>query len=170
MTAVDPAELPNAKAITREVREGAGVVHITDPAELPRGYTWPRFATTPAWLFWWRRPGGDWVPQVRPDNPLPDEKGKPVKYVFPTGTVLPIGVHPAVAERVTGPARPPLLIVEGTKQYLAAVSHLGPDLAAVGISGCWNWREKATGKPVPDWDGIPLDREVIISPDKDRTI
>ncbi len=67
-------------------------------------------------------------------------------------------------------AQKPLVFVEGTKQYLAAVSALlGDDsVAAIGMSGCWGWSHDK--KLTPGLLDIPLEgRVVYLLLDADRT-
>ena len=63
----------------------------------------------------------------------------------------------------------PLVIVEGTKQHLAAASALdgcSNPHAVVGISGCRGWL--SDGRPIPCLHSIPLDgRKVFIAFDAD---
>ena len=106
--------------------------------------------------------------QFRPDAPRPSEAGKPVKYAWPAGTELPIWVHPDMKAQVAS-ASLPLLIVEGTKQYLAVVSHLDGAYAAVGMSGCWGWQRDDA--PCPDLAALAATvkgREIILCFDADR--
>lgn len=157
------AALIESSAITREVASAAGVRTAT---EIPPEFAGHPLASVPALVFPWRRPGGEIVSQLRPDYPLASRDGRPVKYLFPAGTVPVLNVHPAMAARVADVSAP-LLIVEGTKQYLAAVSHLdGASIAAVGISGCRGWLYD--GAPIPDLAGVPWEgRAVIIALDAD---
>jgi hypothetical protein len=113
-------------------------------------------------IFPYRRPGGETVDQWRPDQPAPDGP----KYVWPPNVAPALNVHPDMRDRVADPAVP-LLIVEGTKQYLAAVTALaGQPIAAVGISGCQAWLHG--GAPIADLAGVPWDgRAVTIALDAD---
>jgi hypothetical protein len=68
----------------------------------------------------------------------------------------------------------PLVIVEGTKQYLAAVTELtDKQFCPVGLNGIrgWQWKPDGEGtrsKPLPDWRYIPLvGRKVYVIPDGD---
>jgi hypothetical protein len=137
-------------AITDDVIDAAGVFSRAQG-----------FYGCPEIVFPWFRPAGEVVEQIRPDVPpasLP-------KYLFPASTVPVVSVHPLVRERVAD-ASVPILIVEGTKQYLAAVSHLPEGHAAVGIGGCTGWVHE--GAAVPDMAAIPWEgREVIVAFDAD---
>lgn len=78
---------------------------------------------------------GIW-PQYRPDNP--GDEGP--KYIGAKGSggylsIAPSQRHLLAKKGVT------VLIVEGTKQHLAALSALGLDSATLvaGVEGCWGW-------------------------------
>lgn len=161
-------ELLERSAITPEVAHQQGVRHIRNLRDLP-----PEFAKStklqeagaaafPGLLFRYHSPlTASVVPQYRPDTALQlVVKGKPksVKYISAPGT--PICPHvarlPSAASMV--------LVVEGTKQALAAVANTDPDVAVVGLSGCWNWQQN--GAPHPQWKmvaGLP----VVIAMDAD---
>lgn len=118
-------------------------------------------------LFNYRRPDGSRFTVERPDAP-----GDGPKYRHPPGG-RGLNVHPLVSPH-QGDVSAPLLIVEGTKQYLAVVSAaLGKKIFAVGISGIRNWQWKPGGEgspsvPLPDWSWIPLrGRKVYVIPDGD---
>jgi hypothetical protein len=160
------ADMMDEAAITREVALAASVRSVTDLADLPPEFAWlaERYgpAVVPALVFPYRRPDGQFVNQLRPDVPLADLP----KYIWPARTPPALNVHPDMAERAADPDVP-LLIVEGTKQYLAAVSALdGQDVAAVGISGCRNWTHE--GAPIADLAGIGWDgRDAVLANDAD---
>ena len=117
--------------------------------------------------FRWINPDGSVVVQSRPDVPAnPD-----AKYLFPQGCELPLGVPEGMAARVADPSKP-LVIVEGTKQYLAAATAAltpvvgKPEYAVVGIGGCWNWVQN--GSPFRHWRDVPLEgRTVLVAFDAD---
>jgi putative DNA primase/helicase len=80
-----------------------------------------------------------------------------------------LNVHPMIADAVLDPTKP-LIFVEGTKQYLAAVTALvgGGDYTAVGLSGCNGWLQG--GDPVDDFGHLNLGgRDVITCFDADWT-
>lgn len=116
--------------------------------------------------FTWHNPDGSTVVQLRPDDP-----GRGPKYVWPKGTRLPLGVPLGMAERVMDPTCP-LIVVEGTRQHLAAASAAlkasadKPRYAVVGISGCWGWSQDSA--PIPHLHDVPLEgRQVIVAFDAD---
>lgn len=120
---------------------------------------WANFANFPSIVFPWTNEDGGVMYQARPDNPTQDQKtGKPRKYVFGrgAGSIL-WAVRPIdTAERI--------VIIEGTKQCLAAASHAPPGVGIYGIAGIRNWQ--VNGQPIADLaaaDG----REVVVIPDAD---
>lgn len=100
----------NAAAITDEVIELVGV-ESTD-----RGINFP-----------WRSPDGTVVTQFRPDDP-----GDGPKYQWPADT-------PLILNQVRDDGFGPILLVEGTKQTLAAASWAPPEYSIIGMAGCWGW-------------------------------
>ena len=110
--------------------------------------------------------GSPVVTQIRPDDPETGPDGELRKYLFPTGQGPVLACHPAMRERVLD-ATAPIVVVEGTKQYLAACTVLrGAAQGAVGIAGCWGWSSE--GQPSADLEEIPWDgREVYLCFDAD---
>jgi hypothetical protein len=119
---------------------------------------WPRWANFPAILLPWTNEEGTLNIQVRPDNPTNDTRGRLRKYAFAAGAAPVLwAVRP-----VPGSER--MLVVEGTKQALAAASYAPPGVAVYAIAGCRSWMHE--GSPIPDLaagDG----REVIVILDSD---
>ncbi len=119
------------------------------------------FHPTPGIVFTWTRINGQRFRQYRPDAP----NGK-AKYVQAAGSgsalLIPRGHHGLVSDPAV-----PLLLVEGTKQHLAAASvGIGKPLAIAGLTGCWGWRSK--GRPNDDIQAVPLEgRDVYIGFDAD---
>jgi putative DNA primase/helicase len=110
----------------------------------------------PGIIFPWRGPGAeDGVPQLRPDVPRRGRDGEPIKYESPKGAQLPFN-----RLRDDDPAGP-VVVVEGTKQQYAVLSHAPEHYAVYGVAGCWAW------------SGLPLDwveeREVYLLFDGDVT-
>jgi putative DNA primase/helicase len=106
-------------------------------------------------LFGWPVPGREEpVPQFRPDTPVVVD-GEEAKYVFPKGC----GSFVAVFRQPTEDA--PVLIAEGTKQSLAALSWAPKEWGVAGVPGCANW----IGTDL-DW---AEDRPVVVMFDKDTT-
>ncbi len=150
------AELLAASAIAPEVAIAAGIRSASRPSELPPEFAWLKDrGGLPALIFPWHRIDGESVNQLRPDKPVDFGEGDTRKYLWPKDAGSVLAVHPAMLGRVLDPAVP-LVWVEGTKQYLAAVSALAAEeFAVVGIAGCYGWMHE--GKPVPDLDKIPWD-------------
>lgn len=113
---------------------------------------------------------------VRPDSPRSGPDGRPMKYLSAKGE-RGMSVHPKVRAFMTDTSAP-LVLVEGTKQNLAAVTALhNRAVCVVGMNGirgwCWNpgkdaRHEGSAGTPLPDWGHIPLKgRKVYVIPDGD---
>ena len=123
----------------------AGVTSVASPDDIPEALAWvPQGA--PGLLFW-HHPlgGGDPVPQLRPDSPVAlknptNPKDKPPKYIFPRGSGSVVSVHPDMKNRIAADAKRdlPLVIVEGTCQYLWAVAYAS-EAIVVGIQGCYGF-------------------------------
>jgi hypothetical protein len=109
--------------------------------------------------FRWCSPFGEQVHQFRPDHPGVGDDGKPVKYLWPKGRPLILNA----LRRADGPVA---LLVEGTKQSLAALSWAPADVSVFGMVGCWGWR--ANGGPSADLDALQ-GKEVVVILDADRT-
>lgn len=102
--------------------------------------------------------------------PAPPEHSDQPKYLAPAG-VPPVVSVPPGHQPLVEHARIPLLIVEGTKQHLAAAAAVPlpqPNpLAIIGVQGCWGW--SADGILSDDMRAIPWeDRDVIVAFDADR--
>lgn len=150
-------------AIDEQTITEAGVYTAHQPADLPDELQGWGDQVIPALVFPHVGVNGDQAPQIRPD--VPPEDG--AKYLFPKGGGGVLSVHPSMRDRVTS-ATDPLVIVEGTKQHLAAVSALRHErYACVGMFGCWGWSRD--GKPIADLRSIPLHRRhVYLVLDADR--
>ena len=111
-------------------------------------------------MFPWRSVTGAIVEQHRPDVP----EDPAMKYVWPAGVPLQLNCldRPALF------GGDQLYLIEGTKQHLAAAS-ADPDLAIVGMVGCWGW-SIGEGKPSPDLGLlVTTGRKVAIVLDADMT-
>lgn len=84
--------------------------------------------------FPWSDGVGPTVWQKRPDKPRLDDDGRPMKYVFPKGAKVPFN------RLRDGDDYSRVLVVEGTKQQYAALSHAPADIAVYGMSGCWGYK------------------------------
>jgi hypothetical protein len=88
-------------------------------------------------VFSWTGPDGRTVEQFRPDD---DARGEGPKYLWTAGEELVLWVHPSMRYLLhTGC---PIDIVEGTKQYLATVSHAPEGRLATPAS-----RSEASARP-----------------------
>lgn len=110
---------------------------------------------------------GDYIGfQFKPANPQPRPgTDKTVKYVGPKGMGNRLDVHPTCVDRVADVSRP-LWITEGVKKSDALASR---NLAAVTLTGVWNWRN-AEGT-LGDWEDVPIrGRTVIVCFDADAAV
>lgn len=131
-------------AITSDVAIGGGVHTALTVEQLPEVFReWPGMRAVPGLVFPWRGFAGDVVYQVRPDKAIVKADETEAKYVFAKDTEMVLHVHPFMDELVRD-RDIPLVITEGTKQTLAAVSALigGKDYAVVGMPGCYGWSQK----------------------------
>jgi hypothetical protein len=161
-------ELLERSAVDLDVAAEAGVRSVTAADQLPDGLRWlgRHRGALPGLLFPWTGADGRHIDQYRPDEPIALTEGDTRKYLWPTGADLVLWVHPRMTRR-TDPAE--LVIVEGTKQYLAAVSAAGPDRFVLGISGCHGWL--ADGVPLPELAGHPVaGRRAVVIFDADLSV
>jgi hypothetical protein len=160
-------QLVEASAIDVGVATEAGVRSVTSPGQLPDGLRWlgRHRGALPGLVFLWTGIDGRDVPQYRPDEPVALTEGDIRKYLWPTGADLVVWVHPRMAcLELTDVTE--LVVVEGTKQYLAAVSAAGPGRLVVGISGCSGWL--GDGVPLPELAELPVaGRRVVVIFDAD---
>lgn len=167
MTLLDQHRQTLEKAISPEIIDELGIYSSETMAELPEGFSGFSSSIVPAWCAPWHyadiSAGVLWQIRV----PKEHEEATGDKYLTPPGSVMPLGVHPRMRDKVEN-ADIPIIIQEGTKGYLAATSALvNLDIAVVGITGCWGWSRD--GLPVPDFLAIPWNgREVYLSLDADR--
>ena len=131
-------------AITSDVAISGGVYTAATVEDLPPEFhEWPGRRAVPGVVFPWRGFAGNVIHQVRPDKPIQKQDDTEAKYVFAPGAEMVLHVHPMMDELVRDP-KVPLVITEGTKQTLAAVSALigDRDYAVVGMPGCYGWSQK----------------------------
>lgn len=146
----------SSQAVDVELAERMGVRSLLSRADNPQEGVWPNWANFPAILFPWTAPDGRIVYQVRPDNPTTDQKtGKPRKYVFGRGEGSVLWAIAPIIDSTTD-----VLIVEGTKQCLAAASNLPDGAAVYGIAGCRNWQ--VDGKPIDDLEALAGRRVTVV--------
>jgi len=154
-------------AIDPGVAIAAGVRSIERPEDLPAAFaSWRHHrGVTPGIVFPHLGVGGRQVDQYRPDRPVVTEgDDQPRKYLFAAGCSPVVAVHPDMRDRIAGGG--PLLVVEGTKQYLAAVSTAPTDVMVVGVAGCQGWR--SDGVPLDDWNHLGIEgRDVVVAFDAD---
>lgn len=156
------ADLLNASAIALDVAADAGVRSITVADQLPEPFAWTKSA--PGILFPWHAFDGTTTLQYRPDTAVQNGDGHPRKYLFPKGAGSIINIHPRMRDRIGSVER--LVIIEGTKQYLAGVSAAPADTLVVGIAGCWGWSHDQIA--VPDLGRlVPTGGTVIVGFDAD---
>lgn len=150
-----------SQAVDPDLALKLGVRTVTERADMEAlaNTNWENFANFPAILFPWRNPDGQIMYQARPDNPTVDQKTqRPRKYVFGRGEEP---VLWAVRE-VEGSER--IVIVEGTKQCLAAATYAPPGVSVYGIAGCRMWQ--VDGVPIGDL-AVADGKEVVVLLDAD---
>jgi len=113
-------------------------------------------------VFPYRNPSGRTVNVFRPDDP-----GDGPKYRSPSGE------YPGLNVIIPGPdwignEGDRLLLIEGTKQALAAASWTPPGYMVVGMNGAWGWKRRVDGESqvIPDLD-IVEGKHVVLSFDAD---
>lgn len=129
----DESGITSVVAKEKELRSASTVEELPEWAQ-----SWGEQAI-PAIVFPWHTLDGNVVEQIRPDNVIV-YGSEEYKYLWPkgAGAVLNAIRHDENAETI--------LIVEGTKQGLAAASWAPEGVAIYGVGGCRNWSQ----------DGIPL--------------
>ncbi|MCU1453845.1 MAG: hypothetical protein JWN46_1991 [Acidimicrobiales bacterium] len=161
----DHAHFLAATAIPKNVAESAGAYSVMSSCELPTGFRWDG----PGIVFQLCPLDGPPVPQYRPDSPTPDAKGRLRKYVFPAGPA-PLNIVPDMRARIGSASW--VLIVEGTRQTLAAIAYAPSDVLVIGMAGCWGWSRDKLANPELGRLGIAglpvviaLDADVATNPD-----
>lgn len=152
-----------AAAISAAVAKEKGLRSITEVADLPEWASWAGEKAVPAIVFPWVDMRGQVVEQLRPDVEF-ERAGNRYKYLFPKSTRSILNVLRQV------PHSKKALMVEGTKQGLAALSHAPADWSVYGMAGCRNW--STDGSPIQDlevFDGcevvVILDADVSSNPE-----
>jgi P4 family phage/plasmid primase-like protien len=141
---------------------------VLTAADLPGEFLGNPWAVVPGMLFPWVDPiTGARTWQYRPDTPVQNDKGDPIKYVFPTDEHQNLG---RVREARNGRTPAVSLIVEGTMQSLAAARYAPDDVAVYAIPGCWGWSSgKAPSGPLISMAGtqvvVCLDADAATNPD-----
>lgn len=144
--AITPAhrQYLNAAAITDAVLDASGIQ--SSPSGDAIRFPWSDGVCAPVW-------------QTRPDKPKADEDGRPMKYVFRKGANIPLNRLRHMADHTSA------LLVEGTKQQYAALSHAPADFDVWGMAGAWNFQHTDmsvfTGRDV----FVALDADFRTNPD-----
>ena len=136
-----------ADAIYPERALARGVRSIERVDQLPEDLNGHRAMSRD--LFPWTTPSGESISQYRPDDPPLDDRGHPMKYLFPPGSGSVIGV--VREERGSDLVN----FVEGTKQALALDQILPPGSGSIYvIFGCRNWSSDGVPNADPGWSTV----------------
>lgn len=109
--------------------------------------------------------------QIRPDEPRLNDKGKPVKYEFPAGSMMRIDIcpNPHIRELLAD-KRSELWITEGIKKGDSAAAR---GVCVIAVLGVWNWRgTNALGgsTELADWEKVAIKgRKIFVCFDSDVT-
>lgn len=150
--------LLEAAAVDHSYAQLAGTRTVRNFADLPQGMGYLA-DQAPGLLFALTDVRGEVIWQFRPDVPGVDRG----KYQQQAGSGGIINFWPGMAERI--PTATTVLIVEGTKQSMAAARWASADLVVLGIQGCSGWSRD--GVPNGDLDALVLDKAVVIAFDGD---
>lgn len=152
-------------AISEDVAKAWGIFSVVSADELPADLA--LYKSARGLVFPLRQDDGSIVHQIRLDEPMMGADGKPGgKYLQTAGTGSIINVPECMAARVGKVDK--ILIVEGTKQTIAACQYVDDDTLVIGIQGCANFSK--TGVPLGVWaDLVPADAQVTICFDADWT-
>lgn len=147
-------------AITPAVAGAIGVRSAQSVADLPEdlAYLADKADVFPALLFPWREPDGTLRTQIKPASPVKNAKGAFAKYLFGKGN------HAQLTAVRTDAGATRVLIVEGSKQSLAAAAYAPSDLEVYGVLGCRGWMSE--GVPTPHL-AVVEDKAVLICLDGD---
>ncbi len=155
-------------AISVEQAQAWGIYSAVSKTDLPDDLAQYGDLAIPGLVFPLRQADGTVIHQIRLDEPLPGDDGKPggTKYLQAKGTGSIINVPAVMADRVGVATK--VLIVEGTKQTIAACHHVADDVLVAGIQGCANFSRE--GVPLEVWGQlVKPDDEVTICFDADWT-
>lgn len=155
-------------AISLEQAQAWGIYSAVTKADLPADLAQYGDIAVPGLVFPLRQADGTVIHQIRLDEPLPGDDGKPggTKYLQTKGSGSIINVPAAMAARVGVATK--VLVVEGTKQTIAACHHVADDVLVIGIQGCANFSR--SGVPLEVWGQlVKPDDEVVICFDADWT-
>ncbi len=140
LTPAHSAYLTDTQAIPAEHALAGGVTSYWGADDLPEDLAWAG-KYGPGLLFTHTGPTGTVVHQARPNYP---HEG--VGKYLQTEGVQALSVHPSRAHLVGVAKR--ILIVEGTKQALAASAWAPDDVLVIGMQGCNGWSHE--GSPLPE--------------------
>ena len=178
------AELTES-AVPQEIAAVAGVFTAHTADQLPKGAEWVARVdgALPALVYPMREIDGSETWQLKPQpGSVTAQDGRVLKYVGPSkksGVPSPqlpfVGIRRADGTVSTDPvdakAAKILLIVEGCKQALAALSHAAKGVAVYRITGVWSWRVAGEGDepgaPTPYLPAVVQGKEVVILGDVD---
>lgn len=169
VSSIDPDHLAelHASAISDDVIRVSGIYTAHTRDELPEPLRWiaDRVDTLPALVYPMVEAGCGVTWQVKPQpGSLVDEKGRPRKYICPAKDGS--NISPSFIERrpITSATRR-VLVVEGTKQALAALTRTGDETAVYCIPGIQTWMGGEDG-PNPAFSRLK-GQPVYIVPDAD---
>ncbi|MER0071652.1 DNA polymerase I, partial [Corynebacterium sp. KPL2850] len=169
VSSIDPDHLAelHASAISDDVIRASGIYTAYTRDELPEPLRWiaKKDGTMPALVFPMEEAGRGTTHQVKPQPESPAvKKGRIPKYVCPKkgkGFITPSFIE---QRPITDDTRR-VLIVEGTKQALAALSWADDETAVYGIPGIQTWKGGKDG-PSPAFTQLK-GHSVYIIPDAD---
>ena len=156
-----------SSAISDEVIASCGVYSARTIEAVPKELQWIGPDALPAPVFPMEEISGETTYQVKPrPGSVCDSKGRPKKYICPTkdnewGTPPPALT---VLRPVTDETKF-VLIVEGTKQALAALSNTDDTVAVYRITGIWGWKGLQNYAVLSQFMGL----YVCIVPDADAS-
>jgi hypothetical protein len=150
------------------VAEHYGIRSINAPEELPEGCE-SFHKHIPGLLFPLPDINGDKLYQIRADTPPPGVDGKAGgKYTTPDGAPTQLILWPAAKAILDSQNYSKVLIVEGTKQSLAATGYAPKGVLVVGITGCWGWKTSTSDTGIVDGlDEIVDSRLTVVCFDAD---
>ena len=163
----DHLEELHVSAISDDVIRASGIYTAHTRDELPQPLRWiaDRVDTLPALVYPMVEAGCGVTWQVKPQpGSFVDEKGRPRKYICPAKDGS--NISPSFIERrpITSATRR-VLVVEGTKQALAALTRTGDETAVYCIPGIQTWMGGEDG-PNPAFSRLK-GQSVYIVPDAD---
>lgn len=149
------------RGMDTESAHRAGMKPALAVADLPEELAANPYAADalPGILIPWRDvTSGEAVWQFRPDAPLDNPDGDPVKYVFGRGVSIPVGL----VRQGTDPTGT-VLLVEGTFQSIMAARYADPTVTVLSIAGCWNFSHDGIPNALP----LVAGRKVVVILDAD---